>query len=200
MAEVAELKTTMPELEAEAKAADEELDDGARRDPEPAARRGAGRRRRARQRRSTTCFGAKRDYGVRAEAAFRARRSARRDGFRGGGKALRRALRRAEEGARAARARARAVHARPAHRRARLHRDQAAAAGARRGDVRHRRSCRNSRTISSGRSGASCSRRPIGAAEDRASRPDPDRRSAAHQPRPRIHPRRGSSCRCASPR
>ena len=49
MAEVAELKTTMPELEAAAKTADEELAHGTGRDPEPAARRSARRRRRARQ-------------------------------------------------------------------------------------------------------------------------------------------------------
>ena len=49
MAEVAELKTTMPELELAAKTADEELAKRTGRDPEPAARRGARRRRRARQ-------------------------------------------------------------------------------------------------------------------------------------------------------
>ncbi len=49
MAEVAALKETQPKLEADAKAADEALQTGAGRTAEPAARRGAGRRRRARQ-------------------------------------------------------------------------------------------------------------------------------------------------------
>ena len=49
MAEVAELKTTMPELELAAKTADEELARELVRDPEPAARRSARWRRRARQ-------------------------------------------------------------------------------------------------------------------------------------------------------
>ncbi len=75
----------------------------------------------------------------------------------------------------AARARADAVHARPAHARARLRRDQSAAAGARRGDVRHgavaevpRRSVRRRRRILA----------------------DPHRRSAADQSGAREH-RRG---------
>ena len=49
MAEVAELKTTMPQLELAAKTADDELARGARRDSEPAAGRRARGRRRARQ-------------------------------------------------------------------------------------------------------------------------------------------------------
>ena len=72
-----------------------------------------------------------------AEGAFRDRRGARPDGFRDGGEAVGLALRGAEGPARAAGARARPVHARPAHDRARLHGGGAAAAGARRGDVRH---------------------------------------------------------------
>ncbi len=50
MAEVAELKTTMPELEAAARAADEELAEAIGGDTEPAGGRRARRRRRARQR------------------------------------------------------------------------------------------------------------------------------------------------------
>ena len=49
MAEVAELKTTMPQLEAATKGGGRRARQGAGRDPEPAARRSPRRRRRARQ-------------------------------------------------------------------------------------------------------------------------------------------------------
>ena len=137
MAEVAHLKDAIPALEAEEKKVPEGAGRHPRRDPEPAGRRGARRQRRDRQCRAPS-LRRQAQLFVRAEAAFRTRRSARSDGFRDRGKTLRRALRRAEERACPDGARARPVHARPAHHRARLHRDRAAAAGARRGDVRHR--------------------------------------------------------------
>ena len=152
--------------------------------PEPAARRRAGRRGRARQCRASPL---RREARLRlhAEAAFRARRSARPDGFRDRGETVRRALRRAEEGPGAAGARARPVHARRAHGRARLHRGQSAAAGARRGDVRHRAAAEVCARISSAPSDGFLA--------------DPHRRSLADQSRPRVHRRRRRSCRCASP-
>ena len=78
----------------------------------------------------------------------------------------------------AAGARARAVHARSAHARVRLYRGRAAAAGARRGRVRHRPA-------------AEIRRGPV----PHHDRPlaDPDRRGAADQPRRRRDPRRGGA-------
>ena len=88
----------------------------------------------ARTRRTTSKIrvGQKARLCLQAEAAFRAGRSARADGFRDRGENLRRALCGVEERPGAAGARARAVHARPAHHRARLHRSESAAVGARR--------------------------------------------------------------------
>ena len=106
-------------------------------DPEPAARRSAGRQGRDTATSSIIKFGAKRDYAFKPKQHFELGEALGHDGFRDGGETVRRALRRAEGRARAAGARARAVHARCAHERARLHRGQSAAAGARRGDVRH---------------------------------------------------------------
>ena len=111
---------------------------GAGRDPEPSGRRYAGRQGRERQCRASPlgrAAGARRHE--QAARAFRDRRGARPHGFRDRREAVGRPLRGAEGCAGAARAGARAVHARPAHDRARLHRSLAAGAGARRGDVRH---------------------------------------------------------------
>ena len=137
-AEVAGLKATMPELERIERESGAALDDRARRDPEPAVRRRSRRQGRDRQCRGSPLGG---PAGTRrpeqAEGAFRARRGAGPDGLRRRRQAFGLALRRAEGGAGAALARARAVHAGPAHDRARLHRDRAAGAGARRRHVRH---------------------------------------------------------------
>ena len=73
-----------------------------------------------------------------AQAAFRDRRGHGPDGFRDGREALGLALRGSEGRAGAAGAGARPVHDRPAHDRARLYGGGPAAAGARRGHVRHR--------------------------------------------------------------
>ena len=81
------------------------------------------------------------------QGAFRDRREAWPDGLRGRREALRRAFRGAQRSAGATVARARAVHARSAHGRARLSGDRAAGAGARRGDVRHRAVAEISRTF-----------------------------------------------------
>ena len=88
-------------------------------------------------------FGAKRDYALRAEAAFRARRSARPDGFRDRGEAFRRAFCGLEERTCAARTRARTVHARRAYERARLHRSRAAACWCATRRCSARRNCRS---------------------------------------------------------
>ena len=82
-------------------------------------------------------WGEPRQIRLHAERAFRPRRGPGAHGFRGGGEALGRALRRQQGQACAARARARAIHARSAHGSARLYGSRAAAARARRGDVRH---------------------------------------------------------------
>ena len=107
----------------------------ARRHPQRAVRRRAGRPRRARQCREEP-LGQAADPQQR-QGALRARRGARDDGLRDGGEAVRLALRRAQEGPRPHGAGARPVHARPPHHRARLRGDPAAAAGAGRDDVRH---------------------------------------------------------------
>src|ERR1700734_2027245 len=73
MTEVAELKTTMPQLEAAAKVAEEEKPQRACRDPESSARRSPGGGRRTRQ-----CAAPRVRRGAQlrvcAEAAFRSRR------------------------------------------------------------------------------------------------------------------------------
>ena len=138
LAEVAELKTD----DSGAGSGGEEALQGARRracaNSEPAASgaRRAGRQGVERQCRASS-FRCEAQLRLCAQAAFRSRRSARPDGFRDRGEAFRRALRGLEERSRAARARARAVHARPAHERAWVYRGQSAAAGARRRDVRY---------------------------------------------------------------
>ena len=75
MAEVAELKTKMPELQAARKDAHDELEKGLARLPNPAARRGARRRRRARQRAASRLRQEAR-LGLQAETARRSRRRA----------------------------------------------------------------------------------------------------------------------------
>ena len=115
MAEVAELKTSLPAMEDEQKALAACARQGARANPEHAARRRAGRRRRERQRRAS-CVRQKTRLRIQAETALRSGRSARTNGFRARGQIVRRALRRLAEGFGAARARARPVHARCAHR------------------------------------------------------------------------------------
>ena len=109
--------------------------------------------------------------------------------FEAAAKLSRRALRRAEEGPGAAGARDRAVHARSPHQRAWLYRDQSAAVGAQRRDVRHRpiAEIRGRPVLGDQGRTARGARRTI---EDRASRPHSHRRSLADQPRPRIHRRR----------
>ena len=127
MAEVNELKVTLPALEAEAKAAEEELNKILATIPNlPLAEVPDGKDETGNVEHHK--FGAKREYAFKPKAAFRIGRSARADGFRDGGEIVRRALRRAEGRPRAHGARARAVHARRAYGRARLHRGQSAAA------------------------------------------------------------------------
>ena len=129
MAEVAELKTTMPQLEAAAKAADEELakelaaipnlplDDV----PDGVDEHGNVQRH---------VFGAIRNYAFAPKPHFDLGDAHGLHGFRNRRQIVRRALCRAEERTGAAGARDRAIHARSAYQRARLHRDQSAAAGA----------------------------------------------------------------------
>ena len=197
---------------------------GARPHSQSAGRRRARRRRRARQCRAPQVRSEAR-LRLRAEAAFRARRSARADGFRDRGEAVGLALRGAQEGPRPARAGARPVHARPAHDRARLHGDRAAAAGAGRGDVRHRAAAEvRLRPVHDGAQShavSRCDRRGRRAAHPcaalrsgprqglrghrggQAARPPPvahpDRRGAAHQSGARVRSSTRPSCRCGSP-
>ena len=96
-------------------------------------------------------------------------------------KLSRRALHRAARPARAPASRAGAVHARPAHRRARLRGNQRAAAGQCRSRCAAPASCRSSRTT--------CSRR-VGVGETAQALPDSDLRSAADQHRARRDRRR----------
>ena len=137
MAEVAELKADIPELEAEEKAAEEELDKAARRDPEPAARRSARRQGRARQCRASPVSERSASTASRRSSISNwAKRSGMMD-FETAAKLSGARFVVLKKGAGAAGARARAVHARSAYERARLHRNQSAVAGARRRDVRH---------------------------------------------------------------
>ena len=140
------------------------------------------------------------------------------DGFRGRRETVGRAFRRAQGRAGAARARARAVHARPAHGRAWVRGGRAAGAGARRRDVRHgaiaevRRDqfWRWARALRDAPSEeeldqldrVDASKRRLRAGSSRISSSclaHPHRRSAADQPRAREHRRREARCRCASP-
>ena len=129
MAEVNELKVTLPTLEQEAKAAEEELNKILATIPNlplgevPEGRDETGNVEHHQSRREA-------QLRVQAEGAFRAGRSARDDGFRDGGEIVRLAVRGAEKRPRADGTRAWAVHARCAHARAWLHRGQSAAVGA----------------------------------------------------------------------
>ena len=188
MAEVAELKTTMPELELAAKTADEELakelaaipnlplDEV----PEGADEHGNVQRH---------VFGKIRNYGFTPKPHDDLGGALGYMDFEAAAKLSRRALCRAEKGPGAAGACDRAVHARSAHQRAWLYRDQSAAAGAQRRDVRHRTIAEiRGRPVLGHQGRIACgARRTI---EDRASRSHPHRRSLADQPRPRIHRRR----------
>ena len=136
MAEVAELKTTMPELEIAAKTADEELakelaaipnlplDDV----PEGADEHGNVQRH---------VYGKIRNYAFTPKPHDDLGGALGYMDFEAAAKLIWRALCRAEEGTGAAGARDRAVHARSPHERAWLHRDQPATLGAQRRDVRH---------------------------------------------------------------
>ena len=136
MAEVAELKTTMPELELAAKTADEELanelaaipnlplDDV----PEGVDEHGNVQRH---------VYGKNRNYAFTPKPHDDLGGALGYMDFEAAAKLSRRALRRAEERPRTAGAGDRAVHARPPHQRAWLCRNQSAALGAQRRDVRH---------------------------------------------------------------
>ncbi len=101
-------------------------------------------------------------------------------------KLQRRALHRAARPAGAPASRARAVHARPAHRRARLRGNQRAAASSTPIACAAPGSCRSSRRT--------CSPPQVGESQ---ALPDPDLRSAADQHRPRRDRRGRARCRCA---
>ena len=138
-AEVAGLKATMPELEAAEREAGAALDTELAAIPNlPLADTPDGKDENDNVELRRTVAPPTFPEGFKPQGAFRDRRGAWPHGFRRRGENVRRALRRAEGGAGAARAGARAVHARPAHERARLCRDRAAGFGARRGHVRHR--------------------------------------------------------------
>ena len=186
----------MPALEAEEKKRRHELNDRARRDPEPAARRSAGRRGRDTPTSSTITSAPSATIAFTAEAAFRARRSARQMDFETAAKlsgarfvVLKNGLARLE---RAIGQFMLDVHttstATPkSHRRCWCATRRCSA----------RRNCRSSRTTSSGRS------RRIAPADTRsktsnaASRLDPHRRSAADQSRPRVDRRRSRAADAA---
>ena len=140
MAEVAELKTGIPALEAEAKKLEDELNGPngiLAQIPEPAARRGAGRRRTRRGNVEHHHFGAKRDYAFTPKQHFELGEALGQMDFETAAKlsgarfvVLKSGLARME--------RALGQFMLDVHtQRARLHRGQSAAAGARRGDVRH---------------------------------------------------------------
>ena len=136
MAEVARLKAEIPALEAEEKQLSKQLDEALAQIPNlPLDEVPDGKDESANVEHHH--FGAKRNYGIRAPAAFRSRRGARSDGLRDRREAFGRAFCRAQERPGTAGTGARAVHARSAYDRARLHRGQPTAVGARRDDVRH---------------------------------------------------------------
>ena len=135
MAEVAELKTTMPQLEAAAKAADEELGKELAAIPNlPLDEVPDGVDEHGNVQRHV--FGAVRNYAFAPKPHFDLGEAMGYMDFEAAAKLIRRAFCRAEERPRAAGARDRAIHARSAHQRARLCRDQSAVVGARRCDVR----------------------------------------------------------------
>ena len=117
MAEVAELKTSLPQMEQQEKYAVAALEMELAQIPNlplddvPDGTDAGGNVERHRLRQETRLF-------VQAQAAFRIGRSFGHDGFRAGGETIGCALRGAAEGTGAHGTRARAVHARSAHRRA----------------------------------------------------------------------------------
>ena len=135
LAEVAALKESIPAMEAAEKKATEELNAALAEIPNlPLDEVPDGKD--SNDNVEHHRFGAKRDYAFTPKQHFELGEALGANGFRGGGQVVRRALCCSEKGARAARACARAIHARCAHQRAaQLHRSLATAAGARRGDV-----------------------------------------------------------------
>ena len=168
-------RTRSPAVEAEEKETAAALDCEAGRDPEHSGG-GCSRRPRHEREQADPRLGRAARLRLQAEGAFRPRRDARADGFRARRETVGRALHGPDREAGAARAGARPVHARHPHARVRLHGSQPAAAGARRGDVRHRPA-------------AEIRRRPVPHHQRPLARAD--RRSAADQSRRRRDRRRG---------
>ena len=130
MAEVAELKAAIPALEAEEKKLSKELDDALAEIPNlplDEVPDGADEHGNVEHHH----FGAKRNYAVRAEAAFRAGRSARADGFRDRGEAFRARASWCSRSGLARMERALGQFMLDVHTSERLHRGRAAVAGAR---------------------------------------------------------------------
>ena len=129
MAEVNELKVTLPALEEEAKAAEEELNKILATIPNlPLAEVPEGRDETGNVEHHK--FGAKREYAFKPKEHFELGEALGHDGFRDGDEIVRLALRGAEKRPRADGTRAWAVHARCAYAGAWLHRGQSAAVGA----------------------------------------------------------------------
>ena len=203
MAEVAELKTTMPELEAGAKAADAELANALAAIPNlPLDEVPDGVDEHGNVQHHV--FGAARNYAFTPKPHDDLGNALRLMDFEAAAKLSRRAVCRFEKRSGATGARDRAVHARSAHQRARLYRNQSAAAGARRGHVRHRAIAQVRRRSVLGRSKVKLLRQHTFGDGDglpsnlqsgvilitRSALAHPHRRSPAHQSRPRIHRRR----------
>ena len=136
MAEVAGLGDALKAGEDGAGGIDAALRYLPRTDSQPAARKRAGRQGRKRQRRSAALGHAARHR--RAARPRRSRHRAGRAGFRGGGQNFRQPLHRDEGPDRSPASCADPVHARPAYRRAWLHRGLYALPGQSRKHVRHR--------------------------------------------------------------
>ena len=120
MAEVAQLKVAIPALEAEEKQASAELDKALAEIPNlPLDEVPDGKDETANVEHHH--FGAKRNYAFTPKQHFELGEALGPDGFRDRGETLRRAFCGAEEGSRENGTRARAVHARRAHERSRLH-------------------------------------------------------------------------------
>ena len=184
MAEVAGLKDKMAEAEAAEQALAKELEGILASQPNlPADDVPEGLDEKSN--REERVVGGKPNFAFTPKQHFEIGEGARPDELRGRRQAVRRALRRAEGRAGAAGARAGAVHARPAHRRAGLHRGLAALPGARHGPVRHRPAAEVRRGPVPHRAG------PVA---------DPDLRSAADQPCVGRDHRRGGAAAGASPR
>ena len=137
MAEVTELKTSLPAMEEEQTTLAAELDKELAQIPNtplddvPDGADASGNV-------EHHVVGKKRDYAFKPKTAFRTGRSAWHDGFRARREIIRRALCRVAEGPGASRTRTRAVHARCAHGQgAWIHGGQSANPGSRRCDVRN---------------------------------------------------------------